>query len=165
MPAQGLADQQKISASAESSSWRNNPSGLWVWRRVLTECVRNDTPDLSARQMALLLTAYMDEREHTVRGLSAHLRISKPAISRALDRLGELGYIQRQRDDRDRRSVLVMRTAEGEKFLNEFSGLLSKSLKLAAAGSFADDGLSALAAENSDATDDGDAIKGLARAA
>ncbi len=86
--------------------------------------VRAQTPDLSARQMALLLCVYLTEGPHTVRGLALTLGVSKPAISRALDRLGELGYVRRKRDDIDRRNVMVQRTADGALFLMDFSAML-----------------------------------------
>ena len=71
-----------------------------------------------------MLSVYLGEGPHTVRGLAQALRISKPAVSRALDRLGELSYVRRQRDDLDRRNVLVQRTTSGAQFLTEFSGLI-----------------------------------------
>ena len=71
-----------------------------------------------------MLSVYLGEGPHTVRGLAQALRISKPAVSRALDRLGELGYVRRQRDDLDRRNVLVQRTGPGAQFLTEFSTLV-----------------------------------------
>ncbi len=74
--------------------------------------------------MALMLSVYLGEGPHTVRGLALALKISKPAVSRALDRLGELAYIRRQRDDLDRRNVLVQKTAEGAAFLTGFSSLI-----------------------------------------
>src|SRR5271163_4341476 len=77
--------------------------------------------------MALMLSVYMGEAPHTVRGLAQALRISKPAVSRALDRLGELGYVRRQRDDLDRRNVLVQRTSNGAEFLTEFSSLIDQA--------------------------------------
>ncbi len=97
---------------------------LELWRHALVASVRGDAPDLSARQMALMLSVYLGDGPHTVRGLAQALRISKPAVSRALDRLGELGYVRRQRDDLDRRNVLVQRTANGSQFLTEFSQLV-----------------------------------------
>jgi DNA-binding MarR family transcriptional regulator len=74
--------------------------------------------------MALMLSVYLGDGPHTVRGLAMALKISKPAVSRALDRLGELGYIRRQRDDLDRRNVLVQKTASGGGFLTEMSQLI-----------------------------------------
>ncbi|MGB9152323.1 MAG: helix-turn-helix domain-containing protein [Alphaproteobacteria bacterium] len=97
---------------------------LELWRHALVASVRGDAPDLSARQMALMLSVYLGDAPHTVRGLAVALKISKPAVSRALDRLGELGYIRRQRDDLDRRNVLVQKTANGAGFLTEFSQLI-----------------------------------------
>jgi len=100
---------------------------LELWRHALVASVRGDAPDLSARQMALMLSVYLGDGPHTVRGLAQALRISKPAVSRALDRLGELGYVRRQRDDLDRRNVLVQKTVSGVQFLTEFGGLIDNA--------------------------------------
>jgi len=102
---------------------------LELWRGSLVASVRSDAPDLSARQMALMLCVYLDDGPHTVRGLAKYLKISKPAISRALDRLGELSYIRRERDDLDRRNVLVQRTPEGAAFLLNFSTMIADAEK------------------------------------
>lgn len=97
---------------------------LELWRHSLLASVRGDAPDLSARQMAILLCVFLGEGPHTVRGLAKTLNISKPAVSRALDRLGELGYIRRERDDLDRRNVLVQRTENGATFLTGFADMI-----------------------------------------
>ena len=97
---------------------------LGLWRKALVASVRRDGPDLSARQMALLLTVYLCDPPHTVRGLAATLGISKPAITRALDRLSVLGFIRRKHDPEDRRIVLVQRTVSGSVFLSDFSELV-----------------------------------------
>ena len=55
---------------------------LDLWRRATLDSVRRDAPDLSARQMALLLTVYLTPPPHTVRGLAETLKVSKPAITR-----------------------------------------------------------------------------------
>lgn len=100
---------------------------LNVWRKVLVAGVRSKGPDLSARQMALMLTVYLEEGPHTVRGLASYLNISKPAISRALDRLGELGFVKRRRDEKDKRNVLVQRTVKGSGFLVEFIASIAEA--------------------------------------
>ncbi len=97
---------------------------LNLWRGAIVESVRRDAPDLSARQMALLLTVYLTPPPHTVRGLAATLNVSKPAITRALDRLGEFGLVKRKTDDLDRRSVLIQRTVKGSVFLREFGDII-----------------------------------------
>jgi DNA-binding MarR family transcriptional regulator len=97
---------------------------LDLWRGAIVESVRREAPDLSARQMALLLTVYLIPPPHTVRGLAAALAISKPAITRALDRLSEYGLVRRKEDEADRRSVLIQRTVKGSVFLREFGDII-----------------------------------------
>jgi DNA-binding MarR family transcriptional regulator len=97
---------------------------LDLWQRVTLASVQQDTPDLSARQMALLLTVYLTQPPHTVRGLADILKVSKPAVTRAVDRLGELGMVKRKVDDKDRRSVLIQRTVKGSVFLREFGDII-----------------------------------------
>jgi len=94
---------------------------LRLWQDALVASVRGDGPDLSARQMAILLTVYIEAGPHTVRGLAAGLNISKPAVTRALDRLGELDFALRVKDAKDRRNVLIQRTVKGSVFLSEFA--------------------------------------------
>ena len=101
---------------------------LELCRFAFVASVRDDAPDLSARQMALLLSVYLGEVPHTVRGLANTLKISKPAISRALDRLGELDYIRRERDELDHRNVLVKKTKTGAMFLASFSKFIDDAL-------------------------------------
>ncbi len=102
-------------------------TALKLWHGALAASVRGDGPDLSARQMAILLTVYLSPPPHTVRGLSSALEISKPAVSRALDTLGELDFIRRKLDQDDRRSILVQRTVKGSVYLSEFAALVSRA--------------------------------------
>ena len=97
---------------------------LDIWRRTVVASVRRDAPDLSARQMSLLLTVYLTPAPHTVRSLAELLKVTKPAITRAVDRLTELGMIRRKVDENDRRSVLLQRTVKGSVFLREYSELI-----------------------------------------
>ena len=80
---------------------------LEVWRVALVDGVRRDGPDLTARQLAVLLNVYLTPQPHTVRGLAKSLNVSKPAITRAVNWLSELGMVKRKTDDADRRSVLI----------------------------------------------------------
>lgn len=97
---------------------------LDLWRKAIIESVRRDGPDLSARQMALLLTVYLTPPPHTVRGLAESMNVSKPAITRALDRLGQMELLRRKVDETDRRSVLVQRTVKGSVYLREFGEII-----------------------------------------
>lgn len=100
---------------------------LDLWRGAIVESVRRDGPDLSARQMALLLTVYITPPPHTVRGLAETLKVSKPAVTRAVDRLSDHGLVKRKTDETDRRSVLIQRTVKGSVFLREFAELIVKA--------------------------------------
>lgn len=100
---------------------------LDVWRRAMVDSVRRDAPDLSARQMAILLTVYMTKPPHTVRGLAETLNISKPAVTRALDRLGEFKLARRKSDSRDRRSILVQRSVKGSVYLAELAEFIGEA--------------------------------------
>ncbi len=90
-----------------------------IMRSAIVELVRREGPDLSARQLGVFLICYLETEAQTVRGLAAQLGISKPAITRALDRLTEFDLVRRKADPLDRRSVLVQRTAMGTAFLRE----------------------------------------------
>jgi DNA-binding MarR family transcriptional regulator len=103
----------------------NQEDALALWRDALSASVRGDSPNLSSRQMVILLTVYTKPPPHSVRGLSEALRISKPAVSRALDRLCEWGFTQRQRNKYDLRSIELQRTVKGLVFLNKFADQVS----------------------------------------
>ena len=97
------------------------------WRDVMVAMVRDDQPDLSMRQWALLLTVYLTPGPHTVRRLSEDLEVPKPAISRALDALSIHGLVKRERDQADRRVVLVRKTTEGSEFIDKFASAVDAS--------------------------------------
>ncbi len=93
---------------------------LLGWMETLVAYVRSGQPDLTNRQMALLLLVYRTDGPHTVRGLASILGVSKPVVTRALNTLGRLGYLRRERDERDRRNIFVTRTTLGAEFLEGF---------------------------------------------
>src|SRR5918997_115700 len=95
-------------------------ANLGAWMGALIGYVRSGQPDLTNRQMALMLLVYLTPGPHTVRGLARILGVSKPVITRALNTLGALGYLRRERDQDDRRNVFVVRTTSGAEFLEGF---------------------------------------------
>jgi DNA-binding MarR family transcriptional regulator len=103
-----------------------------ILRDTVVALVRRDGPDLSARQLGVFLTCYLQDGPHTVRGLASDLNVSKPAITRALDRLGELDLARRKVDPLDRRSVLVQRTMKGAAFLRDLRSIMAEASALAA---------------------------------
>lgn len=91
----------------------NERQALELWRRTVTASVRADTPDLTARQQAILMTISLTRGPHTVRGLAEHLCIAKPAVTRALDTLTRLELVRRVKDENDLRNVFIERTPGG----------------------------------------------------
>jgi DNA-binding MarR family transcriptional regulator len=100
---------------------------IGILKSTIVDLVRRDGPDLSARQLGVFLTCYLQTEAQTVRGLAAALSVSKPAITRALDRLSEFDLVRRKTDALDRRSVLVQRTATGMAFLREIRTVLREA--------------------------------------
>src|SRR5688500_4637187 len=98
-----------------------------VLRNTILALVRRDEADLTSRQFGVFLTVYLTAGPHTVRGLAAELNVSKPAITRALDRLGELSLARRKVDPMDRRSVIVQRTLKGTAFLRDMRQIMTEA--------------------------------------
>ena len=98
---------------------------LHLWRHAMLEGVRAKDPDLTMRQISVMLSVYMTPEPHTVKGLSKELNVVKPVITRALDTLGHLGYVKRTREESDKRVVNVVRTVKGAVYLSELSDRIS----------------------------------------
>ena len=109
-----------------------NPSML-VLKETMASIVRSDLRDLSARRLAIFLKIYLEPNtDHTVRGLADDLKVSRPAISQALDLLEGLRFARRETDETDRRSVVVRRTRAGSAYLRTLGGYLTAASKAAA---------------------------------
>lgn len=105
-----------------------NKEALALWYTVILQGVRSDAPDLSARQLAIMMTVYIDPKQYTIKALSQRLAISKPAVSRAIDALEKLEFVRRAQDVKDRRIVFITRTPKGYEFLGQFSDKILNNL-------------------------------------
>jgi len=94
---------------------------LELWHDVLARSLRAEEPELTTRQLAVLLHVYVLPPPHTVRGLASTFGLAKPAVTRALDRLCSLDLLRRKKDPEDKRSVVVQRTVKGAVFMSEFA--------------------------------------------
>ncbi|NND48852.1 MAG: winged helix-turn-helix transcriptional regulator [Rhizobiales bacterium] len=99
---------------------------LGFWQATCIDLVRDDDVDLSLRQMAILLTIYLETPPHTVRGLAAKLGVTKPVVTRALNALGARQLVERRRDTTDRRNVLVQRTLQGALYLDRLADTIRR---------------------------------------
>lgn len=82
-------------------------------------------PDLTVRQLTILLTVYLEPPPHSVRGLAERMKVTKPVITRALDSLGGKKLLSRHRDENDRRNVVIVRTVEGARYLEKLGDLVA----------------------------------------
>ena len=105
------------------------PQALKLLHDFAHALVIDGEPDLSPRQLAVLLTVYLEPPPHTVRGLAAKLGVTKPVITRALDAMGRLELVTRRRDDADRRSVVVQRTQKGRAAVEHLADALAAAAK------------------------------------
>lgn len=115
-------------ASAQNGANELDRPGLKAlgqWMSTLVDYVRSGKPDLTNRQMALMMTVYIGDGPHTVRGLAEELNVSKPVITRALNKLSALGYLRRERDVADRRNIFITRTPKGAEFLDAFHNFIA----------------------------------------
>jgi len=97
-------------------------SDVALIRGTMLELVRRDGRDLTARQLTTLLTVYLHDEVHSVSSLARMLNISRPGVTRILDRLVEAGLVSRAEDAADRRRVLVYRTPSGAQYIHDFDG-------------------------------------------
>lgn len=104
----------------------NPAQALTLWHDVSLAMVQDGDPDLSVRQMSILLTIYLEAPPHTVRDLARKLQVTKPVITRALDTMGRLDLVSRRRDEKDRRNVLVQRTVKGALYLERLADTIGK---------------------------------------
>jgi DNA-binding MarR family transcriptional regulator len=72
--------------------------------------------DLTMGQLKTLMTL-VTEGDMNVSGLAERLRMGKPAASILVDRLVQLGYVERTEDAEDRRRTLVTPTAKGRELV------------------------------------------------
>jgi DNA-binding MarR family transcriptional regulator len=102
---------------------------LRLLHEVSHALVIDGEPDLSARQLDILLSIYLEPPPHTVRGLAARLNVTKPVITRALDTMGKLALVTRRRDEADRRNVVIQRTVKGALHVEKLGDLLVAKAK------------------------------------
>jgi DNA-binding MarR family transcriptional regulator len=104
---------QATVASAQRLSELLAPLWAYLNRRSsaqLFEMVAELDSSFSQVKMMFLLE---DGGEHSVKEIAAHLGLSLPAASRAVDGLIQRGYVTRRESAQDRRSRLIALTEDG----------------------------------------------------
>jgi DNA-binding MarR family transcriptional regulator len=88
---------------------------------LVLEAKPQAAPDFTLRQLAILLTIYLDQPPHTVRGLAKRLNVTKPVVTRALNSMGKQAIVARRRDEADRRNVIIQRTVKGALYVESLA--------------------------------------------
>ncbi|WP_438726769.1 MarR family transcriptional regulator [Parasphingorhabdus sp. DH2-15] len=102
-------------------------SNVTKWMNGVVNYVRASEPDLTNRQLAVLMIVLYESGPHTVRGLAQELNVSKPVITRALDKLSTLGFLLRQPDETDGRNIFIVPTSHGAEFLENLETYFSET--------------------------------------
>ena len=104
--------------------------GLDLLHDIALAMVRETKPegmaDFTHRQLAILLTVYLERPPHTVRGLAQKLAVTKPVITRALDAMGKQAIIARRRDETDKRNVIIQRTVKGALYVEKLGDMVAR---------------------------------------
>ena len=95
---------------------------------VFVQLARPSGFGFTSRELAVLLVCATREEAQTVRGLSSYIKISKPAVVRAVNRLIQSSLVERIADPGDRRSVQIVTLPGGFRFLTEICENLSPSV-------------------------------------
>ncbi len=102
--------------------------GLDLLHDITLAMVRETKPDgladFTHRQLAILLTVYLERPPHTVRGLAHKLGVTKPVITRALDSMGKQAIIARRRDEADKRNIIIQRTVKGALYVEKLGDMV-----------------------------------------
>ncbi len=112
----GTAEAPRI-ATLPRAAADHGEGNLDRLRRAIHALAPEESRDLTLRQIAALLLIHDGGAPRTACALAAELGIPRPAMTRALDRLGALDLARREPDPACRRNVLVRATAHGEAFL------------------------------------------------
>ena len=104
--------------------------GLDLLHDIALAMVRETKPegmaDFTHRQLAILLTVYLERPPHTVRGLAQKLGVTNPVITRALDAMGKQALIARRRDETDMRNVIIQRTVKGALYVEKLGDMVAR---------------------------------------
>jgi len=87
----------------------------------------DECPDLTFPQYNALL-AVRDAHEVSVKQLAERLQVSPPSASTMVDRLVEMGLLERQQNPNDRRSVQIRLSAAGAESLNAIEAVVLRFL-------------------------------------
>lgn len=97
-------------------------------KRIFNPSIIAKRSKISPAQLGIMFTLLRIENP-SVSQLAKLLRISKPNMTPLLDSLIELGYIKRDRDEKDRRILRISLTKEGKAFYEKMKEYNSEAIE------------------------------------
>jgi DNA-binding MarR family transcriptional regulator len=111
-----VTTEQELRQKAIERFWESIPA---VWNQVRNNLrsIASEKFEISVEQFHIL--RHIRKGSASVSDLAAIRKISRPAISQAVDVLVEKGLITRQQDAKDRRFVNLLLTPDGDTLLTQ----------------------------------------------
>ncbi|MFB0918246.1 MAG: MarR family transcriptional regulator [Clostridiaceae bacterium] len=98
-------------------------------KRIFNPSILARRSKISPAQLGIMFTLLRIDNP-SVSQLAHVLRISKPNMTPLLDSLIELGYIKRDRDEKDRRILRISLTKEGKSFYEKMKEYNSEAIEI-----------------------------------
>lgn len=123
----GATGMTEVGALSVSPAMSSNRQPIDVICGTMLALVRQDGRDLTARQLTALLSVYLRDETQTVTSLANMLNVSRPGVTRILDRLVDADLVSRAEDKQDRRRVLIRRTREGANYVRTLAEVANRA--------------------------------------
>jgi DNA-binding MarR family transcriptional regulator len=102
--------------------------GASIRRKLLRAAFTHIDEDISPPHFIIMKTLAEADTLH-VSEISQRLLIPKPQMTHLIDRLEDLGIVERQTDSQDRRAINITLTAKGREVLEKHDGLIKEAVK------------------------------------
>jgi DNA-binding MarR family transcriptional regulator len=89
-------------------------TNLTTLRDIFVPICKDTKVDLSIRQIAVLSYIHCTSEKLSVGPIAARLNLSKPAVTRALNKLETMGCIKRNPDPKDKRKIEITTPKAGK---------------------------------------------------
>jgi DNA-binding MarR family transcriptional regulator len=106
---------------------------IHILKAVVEPLVKADDRDITLRQLAVLLWVNDQATPPSVKHVAAAIGISKPAVTRALDRLQELTFVARGHNKTDARMIDVKMMLKGRAFIAQADKRIAAAIAKGAA--------------------------------
>jgi MarR family transcriptional regulator, organic hydroperoxide resistance regulator len=111
-----MPDSSKELLEAITSFWDTVPS---TWRIVRKEVHKTASQDFGISGEQFHILRMINKGEQCMGDLSTDLRVTRPAVTQAVDELVVKGLILRKQDKNDRRIIRLEMTPAGEQLLGQ----------------------------------------------